>query len=43
MVNREYNLKGPSSRDRERQNPRDFLNLPLQLKPGEGNPKNNQI
>jgi len=42
LVNRaEYHFNGPSSRDRESENPRAFLNLPLQVKPGEGDPKSN--
>jgi len=36
---REAHLKMPSSRDREQR--KEVLNVPLQLKPGEGNPKNN--
>jgi hypothetical protein len=41
MAGREMQFKGPSSRDHDRKNPRNELNLGLQLKPGEGNPKAN--
>lgn len=41
MVERDQYIKGPASRDRDSENPRAFLNLPLQVKPGEGNPKQN--
>ena len=41
MVDRDQYIKGQASRDRDSENPRAFLNLPLQVKPGEGNPKQN--
>lgn len=40
-MQREQQIKGPSSRERDSENPRGFLKLPLQVKPGEGNPKSN--
>lgn len=37
---RDYHLRGPPSRDKKA-NPREALNVPLQVKPGEGDPKSN--